>query len=384
MNNYRNLSSWREQNIVCKAGINDIDFLDTKPNQFIIQNTSAYPVYVSISKTPSKDSYELYVEKNTTATWGRPIPTSKLYIYNPTNIEIPIKVYSVYDVFDMNILRGSKVYFDEMKVRTDGIVKGFGAGISLPSGLNHLGEVSVEDFNEFQENLLNINNVEGKYNLKTIVDSLYNLGTKLDNLEVGLKADNEPTKTLEESKFNGVQESDSDTQEIYDNGNVIYNHIEILNNKSNADIKVDLYYNDNDFVSLYIGSKDYVSNINLTIVKMVFTSLDTNENVSVSVVGSVLKEQPTNNPYNDTYSVSENGLVLESETAIPLYVYMEFINNLSDYDVEVKLYYSDTDYIHVVVPAGCYISEITMDIFKIEVTAVADSYDNVKVSLFGK
>ena len=143
---FTNLSSWREDDYTVKGGeVLTVDFLDSTPNQFALQNSNAAKLHVSISKTPTIHNYEFVVDNNEFGVFGRPTPTRKLYIYNTSSTDANIKLFSINKPFDLNIVKQFKASMGDLKVATDGIVKGFQSGVSLPSGTNNIGSVSIDD-----------------------------------------------------------------------------------------------------------------------------------------------------------------------------------------------------------------------------------------------
>lgn len=139
-------SSWREDNITVESGeVGVIDFIDTKPNMFIVQNANSVDLRVGIAKIPTTTNYEFAVEKNSVQTLGKPTSTSKLYILNIGQAHATVKVFSIYDEFDLNVLKEVKLDINGASVVTDGIVKGFRSDVELPTGNNLLGRVSIEN-----------------------------------------------------------------------------------------------------------------------------------------------------------------------------------------------------------------------------------------------
>ena len=142
-NSYRNLSSWREQTVEVKHGVTDVDFIDTRPNMFVVQNTSENTLYVGLSNVPSLTNYEFKISPHTTCAIGRPLACTKLFIFQDTNDVFPLKLWSIYDEFNMQILANTQVEMNDIIVQTDGIIKGFGTNAHLPSGDNKIGKVEL-------------------------------------------------------------------------------------------------------------------------------------------------------------------------------------------------------------------------------------------------
>ena len=382
-NQFKQFSSWREQTVVCSAGVTDIDFIDSKPNQFIIQNITNTKLYIGISKIPSEKNYELCVEKNSTETWGRPTPTGKLFVYNPTNTEVTIKVFSVYNDFDMNVLKSMKVSFGDVEVTTDGIVKAFGDDVSLPSGDNKLGKVEITNLDEVTEDLLSDLEKDGKINLKSLLlgieqvtQAVEVMSSKLENLEVNIGGGGTSTTPSVESTlstYSGLHSVPADGLTLGDGSEVLFDKITMLSNVSDVDVQVQLYYSETGYIELSIPAKDYISNITMPIYKVIVVSDTTAE---VSILGYIFTERGESNYLNGLYNVDGSLTIGVGQQVI--YSYIEFINVLSSEDMEIKLYYSDTDYVLMTVGGGCYVSEIAMDVVKIDIVGTGT------VSVFGK
>ena len=61
---------------------------------------------------------------------------------------------------------------------------------------------------------------------------------------------------------------------------------------------------------------------------------------------------------------------------------IEILSNLSDYDMTVKLYYTFSDYIEVLLVAHDFISDINMPIYNIGVKCATPG-ETSKISLYG-
>ena len=186
--NFRDFSSWREQTVKIKQGLNEIDFIDTKPNMFIIQNDSSYSLKVSLSRASNDENYEFEIPKTTTKPIGRPLPVGKIYIWLDANMEFSIKIYSIQDTFDIEILNSPLISLDGAEVKTDGLVKGFGKGVSLPTGNNNIGKVDIESISDSVKTFFNENHLEdiNKWNNLMALETINNV-TNLRNVVNGLE-----------------------------------------------------------------------------------------------------------------------------------------------------------------------------------------------------
>lgn len=256
--NYRNLCTWREDKINCvpisKGGLTEHNFIDTKPNMFIVYNYTDMPIYIGISKIPYdkplddtglklQPQGEFIAKPNSFTVFGRPIPCNKLYFYNISGSTIPLTLYSIADVFDINILKDFSANLNEVKlgdisVETDGIIKGFQTGVSLPAGENKIGKVEVTNLNT-------------------------------DNLTI--------------SDFSGTYTAYyAENLLIEDDGNILFDYIECISNTSDtSSCDLLLYYSDTDFISVCLEPLQFLSNVDMPVKKIFIGPNGSSCNVSI-------------------------------------------------------------------------------------------------------
>ena len=139
---------WETNNISIEGGeVKEISLDNSKPNMFVLQNANPVDINISLSHIPTLYNYEFQVKANTTDTFGRPSSTTKVYLFNTGSVTANVKLFSVNDTFDMNILKNTNVSIDgaSVTVEDNGIIKGFQAGVSLPSGSNTIGKVGLDN-----------------------------------------------------------------------------------------------------------------------------------------------------------------------------------------------------------------------------------------------
>ncbi len=142
---------WETNNISIEGGeVKEISLDNSKPNMFVLQNANPVDINISLSHIPTLYNYEFQVKANTTDTFGRPSSTTKVYLFNTGSVTANVKLFSVNDTFDMNILKNTNVNIDgaTVTVEDNGVIKGFQAGVSLPAGNNTIGKVGL-DTNEY-------------------------------------------------------------------------------------------------------------------------------------------------------------------------------------------------------------------------------------------
>lgn len=180
---------WETNNISIEGGeVKEISLDNSKPNMFVLQNANPVDINISLSHIPTLYNYEFQVKANTTDTFGRPSSTTKVYLFNTGSVTANVKLFSVNDTFDMNILKNTNVNIDgaTVTVEDNGVIKGFQAGVSLPSGNNKIGKVEL-DTNEYNvinqiKNNLSVqmsNTADIKTNVADISDYTFYMGKAL-------------------------------------------------------------------------------------------------------------------------------------------------------------------------------------------------------------
>ena len=151
---------WETNNISIEGGeVKEISLDNSKPNMFVLQNANPVDINISLSHIPTLYNYEFQVKANTTDTFGRPSSTTKVYLFNTGSVTANVKLFSVNDTFDMNILKNTNVSIDgaTVTVEDNGVIKGFQAGVSLPAGTNTIGKVGLETSVSNTLNTINTN-----------------------------------------------------------------------------------------------------------------------------------------------------------------------------------------------------------------------------------
>ena len=162
---------WETNNISIEGGeVKEISLDNSKPNMFVLQNANPVDINISLSHIPTLYNYEFQVKANTTDTFGRPSSTTKVYLFNTGSVTANVKLFSVNDTFDMNILKNTNVNIDgaTVTVEDNGVIKGFQAGVSLPSGTNTIGKVGLESTVNNAINQINTNLSTQKTNTENI------------------------------------------------------------------------------------------------------------------------------------------------------------------------------------------------------------------------
>lgn len=151
------LSTYREQQVSIKAGeVRTVQFSDTMPNHFYINNLSTSDVYLGITMLPNTERYDLYVGPSEQKITGRDKGVQQIYLFNnsPNNATVMLTTFN--KAFDPTILISTSVQGGTTSRPTSNVITGFTA--PLPNGNNKVGRVDVESLPELPEG----DNVIGK------------------------------------------------------------------------------------------------------------------------------------------------------------------------------------------------------------------------------
>ena len=256
---------WETNNISIEGGeVKEISLDNSKPNMFVLQNANPVDINISLSHIPTLYNYEFQVKANTTDTFGRPSSTTKVYLFNTGSVTANVKLFSVNDTFDMNILKNTNVNIDgaTVTVEDNGVIKGFQAGVSLPSGNNTIGKVGLEST---VNNTLNEINATLNTQKNATVEIDYIVGDIADYTSYMAKALGVTNQSTTNYKNNvssvNINNIVSDTMIIH------FNYL--FNDKCNVDVKV----GGNTLLTILSGEKlenlefEIQGNQSLTIVK---------------------------------------------------------------------------------------------------------------------
>ena len=267
---------WETNNISIEGGeVKEISLDNSKPNMFVLQNANPVDINISLSHIPTLYNYEFQVKANTTDTFGRPSSTTKVYLFNTGSVTANVKLFSVNDTFDMNILKNTNVNIDgaTVTVEDNGVIKGFQAGVSLPSGNNKIGKVGLEETINNTINTINTN----LSTQKTTTANIYSDTTEISSNSLNI------ARVLGVSKGCTVEYKNKVNElTIASTGTAKTIHFSyLLNDSCDIDIKV----GSNTILTIYSGEQladfeiEVPANQSLTIVKG--TTATTEDTVSI-------------------------------------------------------------------------------------------------------
>lgn len=141
------LSTTRQQLITVPASSRiTVDFSDTKPNHFYINNLSVSEVYLGVTMIPDEIRYDKKVGPSGETMFARDQGVKSVDLFNATGADALIDLTSFEAEFDPNVLASSTSSTASSGGgggggNFDGVIRGFTA--PLPAGSNNIGKVVV-------------------------------------------------------------------------------------------------------------------------------------------------------------------------------------------------------------------------------------------------
>ena len=122
--------------------ITTIDYLDTKPNYFRVQNRGTTEIYCSTNNMPTTKHYDFAVAGKKMKMFAEPYNRTRLYIFNPSGTDVEVAVLSFQAEFEPLTLALSEIEVEMPKdFETSMAITSFNA--PLPNGNNKIGKVEV-------------------------------------------------------------------------------------------------------------------------------------------------------------------------------------------------------------------------------------------------
>ena len=122
--------------------ITTIDYLDTKPNYFRVQNRGTTELYCSTNNMPTTKHYDFAVAGKKMKMFAEPYNRTRLYIFNPSGSDVEVAVLSFQAEFEPLTLALSEIEVEMPKeFETSMAITSFNA--PLPTGNNKIGKVEV-------------------------------------------------------------------------------------------------------------------------------------------------------------------------------------------------------------------------------------------------
>ena len=156
--------------------------MDTAPNMFVIINPNPARIKGSIGAIPRVDNFEFMADYNSMETFGRPSGTQHLYLLNDSSIDVNLKIFSIFKDFDPVVLKNMRVSLENYKIEANTEITGVVDGVELPFRLNSTQYKTIGDILSTVNVLVNNKTIDGKTNLKNLVNVLTELKDKETDL----------------------------------------------------------------------------------------------------------------------------------------------------------------------------------------------------------
>ena len=122
--------------------ITTIDYLDTKPNYFRVQNRGTTEIYCSTNNMPTTKHYDFAVAGKKMKMFAEPYNRTRLYIFNPSGSDVEVAVLSFQAEFEPLTLALSEIEVEIPKdFESSMAITSFNA--PLPTGNNKIGKVEI-------------------------------------------------------------------------------------------------------------------------------------------------------------------------------------------------------------------------------------------------
>ena len=132
-----------------------IDYNDTQPNYYRVQNAGKTPIYCGTSHMPTSNNYDFMCNAESMKMYAEPFKRSSLYIYNPSGNEVAVVVLSFSAEFDPLTLALSEISLDlpTADLGISSVISSFET--PLPAGSNKIGKVDLDSMPESYVALIN-------------------------------------------------------------------------------------------------------------------------------------------------------------------------------------------------------------------------------------
>lgn len=122
--------------------ITTIEYLDTKPNYFRVQNRGTTELYCSTNNMPTTKHYDFAVAGKKMKMFTEPYNRTRLYIFNPSGSDVEVAVLSFQAEFEPLTLALSEIEVEmPSSFESSMVINSFNA--PLPAGNNTIGKVEV-------------------------------------------------------------------------------------------------------------------------------------------------------------------------------------------------------------------------------------------------
>ena len=263
-----------------------LDYLDTQPNYFRVQNNGNAKIYCGTAHIPNENNYDFAVPKEGLKMFAEPFDRAKLYIYNPSGTDITVSVLSFKAAFDPLTLALSDFNIDMsgVSIESASVISGFETALpsgnnnigkvdvvtlpALPTGSNHIGEVDVGNLKDYATHLANI------------LAAVNNVKTAVDSIEITSGGASGESNLV----FHSIEgTAKSSAEDIFDMvGSVNIHKIHYIANDGESDITVSLKSANGILVSMTVKAGEVVNDIDGNFDAFMLTGNDVPYRVAVS------------------------------------------------------------------------------------------------------
>lgn len=248
-----------------------IDYIDTQPNYFRVQNNGEAALYCATANIPTEKNYDFKVSPEGMKMFAEPFDRSKLYIYNPSGNPVNVTVLSFKAVFDPLTLALSDIEIDisgsgSGSGGVDTVIAGFDVALpaggnvigkvdinsfpALPTGGNHIGSVDVNNLHDYAAQLTNI------------LSGINNVITAVDNIEIS--GGGSTTIVEENLAFQSIEGTATNAGNNFYQmaGSKLIKKIHYISNDGEANFTISLKSVDGTLVSMTVKPGEVVNDIN--------------------------------------------------------------------------------------------------------------------------
>lgn len=141
------------QRVVAKAyKVTEVEFFEAiKPNYFRVTNNGTGRLFFACRNIPTAVNHDFVCDGSSVALWCEPHERNRLFIFNPTGVDMAVDVMSFYAAFDPLALAFSalKLDFSGTTIETSTSIAAFNS--PLPKGNNVIGKVLISEPDYFTE-----------------------------------------------------------------------------------------------------------------------------------------------------------------------------------------------------------------------------------------
>ena len=263
--------------------VTTIDYIDTQPNYFRVQNSGETTLYCSTVNIPTQSQHDFSVKAVGMKMFAEPFNRSKLYIFNPSGDTVNISVLSFRAEFDPLTLALTDIGIDleGASIESSNVISGF--NVPLPAGGNEIGKVQVTSIPALPTGGNHIGSVDVD-NLKDYTTQLTNILAAIGNIQIsGGEGEAAEETALIFSAVEGTA-NNAGRNILSLAGASMVKKIHYLSNDGEADITVSLKSVNGRLVSMTVKAGEVINDISGDFDTFMIAGNDIPYRVAVSVI----------------------------------------------------------------------------------------------------